>query len=458
MHRVAGTRCAAASLRFAHMVASANAAATSSSTVPAVASQPITPIRYTPAQRSVVSIGKTQGRLVIIGSGWAGFKLVRNIDAANYEAVGTLEFRAIVEPVRQFHKPLQFHQARVGAIDLDRQTITCTSCLEDNQDTFTLPYDKLVIAPGAVSNTFGIEGVEEHAVFLKEIADARRIRARVIECFEHAMQPGVTEDEQLRLLHFQIAGAGPTGVEFSAELHDFITEDLKKLYPSLMPKVQMTLFDMAPRILGGFDASLSEIATRRFTRNGVKIRTGTRITKVEKGCITVNDGERVPFGLLVWGTGITQTPLVKSLYPKLLAEDRGLRRLVTDPTLRVLRQDGTPIDNVFALGDCATIKDLDLPATAQVANQKANYLAKQLNHVDKPHAPFTYHHMGTMAYIGGWRAVADLSKDVKPTGFAAWVFWRSAYLSMSVGWRNKALIPMFWFLAWAFGRDTSRIQ
>ncbi|ORZ40279.1 pyridine nucleotide-disulfide oxidoreductase-domain-containing protein [Catenaria anguillulae PL171] len=435
------------------------------------------PVAKLVQHRSVTSLGKTQGRLVIIGSGWAGYKLLRNIDTRNYEvvcvsprnyflftpllassAVGTLEHRAIIEPVRQFNKPLQFHQASCDSIDFDKKVIHCTSRLEDNNKNFTLAYDKLIIAPGAHSNTFGIEGVQENAVFLKDIADARRIRSRVIECFEHAMQPGTTEEEQLALLHFQVVGGGPTGVEFSAELFDFVTEDLRKLYPSLMPKVQITLYDVAPRILGAFDASLSSEATKRFMRRGIKVRTGTRVAKVEPGTIVLASGERVPFGLLVWATGITQTPLVRSLADRLMAETKGLGRIVTDDNLRALKPDGTPLPDVFALGDCAMIKGSDLPATAQVANQKAVYLAKQLNKPEAPMQPFAYKHLGSMAYIGGWRAVADISKEFKPSGWGAWVFWRSAYLTMSVSWRNKALIPMFWFLAWAFGRDVSRFR
>ncbi|KAI9220065.1 pyridine nucleotide-disulfide oxidoreductase-domain-containing protein [Blastocladiella britannica] len=438
----------------------------------------ITPLTSTlPAARPVVSIGKTRGRLVIIGSGWAGFKLLRNIDTRHYEvvcvsprnyflftpllassAVGTLEFRAIIEPVRQFHKPIQFHQASVDSIDFGNKTIRCTSQLQDNHDTFNLAYDKLVIAPGAHSNTFGIEGVRENAFFLKDIGDARQIRARIIECFEHAMQPGVSEQEQLKLLHFQVVGGGPTGIEFSAEMHDFITEDLAKLYPQLMPKVQMTLYDVAPRILGAFDAKLSEVATKRFTRGGVKIRTSTRVAKVEPGQITLGDGTSSPFGMLVWATGITQTPLVRSLADRLEFEEKGLGRIHTDATLRVMAADGKVMEDVYALGDCARIKDKDLPATAQVANQKATFLSNQLNAPEKPPTPFTYRHMGAMAYIGSWEAVADISKDFKPSGWGAWVFWRSAYLTMSVSFRNKMQIPMFWFLAWAFGRDVSQFK
>jgi NADH:ubiquinone reductase (non-electrogenic) len=35
---------------------------------------------------------------------------------------------------------------------------------------FTLPYDKLVVAVGAVNNTFGTPGVEQNCIFLKELS------------------------------------------------------------------------------------------------------------------------------------------------------------------------------------------------------------------------------------------------------------------------------------------------
>lgn len=139
---------------------------------------------------------------------------------------------------------------------------------------------------------------------------------------------------------------------------------------------------------------------------------------------------------------------------------------MTDRKLRVLdKETRQPIKNVYALGDCATIEEYDLPATAQVANQKAIYLGKAFNkevklgQEDPKQSDFTFASRGSMAYIGKWEAVVDMSPiNEKATegGHMAWVFWRSAYLSMSVSMRNKLLIPMFWFMTWAFGRDVSR--
>ena len=111
----------------------------------------------------------------------------------------------------------------------------------------------------------------------------------------------------------------------------------------------------------------------------------------------------------------------------------------------------------YALGDCSTIEAYDLPGTAQVAKQKARYLAKVLNQtaLEKPGhskiAPFTYHPRGSMAYIGGWKAIVSLQSgthDIHQRGFLAWLLWRSAYFTMSVSMRNKILIPVYWLLTW----------
>lgn len=56
-----------------------------------------------------------------------------------------------------------------------------------------VPYDKLVVAVGAYSQTFGIEGVTQHANFLRDIGDARKIRLRVLAIFEQCTSPTMCE-------------------------------------------------------------------------------------------------------------------------------------------------------------------------------------------------------------------------------------------------------------------------
>ena len=79
-----------------------------------------------------------------------------------------------------------------------------------------------MIAIGASNNTFNIPGVTENAIFMKELAHARRVRTRIVELFERVSIPSTTTEERKKLLHFVVVGGGPTGVEFAAELSDFL--------------------------------------------------------------------------------------------------------------------------------------------------------------------------------------------------------------------------------------------
>ncbi|ORX58687.1 FAD/NAD-P-binding domain-containing protein [Hesseltinella vesiculosa] len=444
--------------------------------------------RWGPQQRfvSVLSktktrtLGKTQGRVVILGSGWGGYQLLRKMNKKDYEVtvvsprnyfvftpllagttVGTLEYRCITEPVRQYSKDIDYHQAYVESIDPEKQTIRCSSNLDDNRgQLFDLDYDKLVICVGAYSNTFGTKGVKEHGIFLKDISDAKKIRNRVLECFEYAAQPGVSPKEKAAKLHFAIVGGGPTGIEFSAELCDFISEDMSRLYPELVKDTRISVYDVAEHILCSFDAKLSEYATKKFTRRGIQIKTGIHVTEVGHDFLDSKEEGKVPCGMVVWNTGITANPLVETLD---VAKDERSHRILTNDYLQVMDKSNNPYPNVYALGDCSTIQDNALPATAQVANQKALYLSKVLNDQIKGSGvvkPFSFRNLGAMAYIGKWQAVVDMSpvhKKAKEGGSLAWFFWRSSYLSMTVSFRNKMLIPMYWFLTYWTGRDVSKL-
>ncbi|KAI8367170.1 FAD/NAD(P)-binding domain-containing protein [Choanephora cucurbitarum] len=429
------------------------------------------------------TLAKSQGRVVILGSGWAGFRLINDLDKKNYDvsvisprnhfvftpllastSVGTLEFRCITEPVRTYSSDTHFYQAYCDAIDIENQVVHCTSNIEEEglaKRQFALDYDQLVIAVGAYSRTFGIPGVKEHACFLKEVNDARKIRKRVIDCFEYASQPGLTEKEKEDCLHFVVVGGGPTGVEFSAELYDFIADDISRLYPNLVEKTRMTLYDVAPTILSAFDSHLSDYASKKFNRKGIQIKTEKMVERVEKDHLIIQQEGKVPYGLLVWSTGLMRNPLVEAFTEA--AKDHSEQRILTDGHLRVINQTTKePIPNVYALGDCATIQDYELPATAQVANQKAIYLVKALNRMAKLQNvsdEFKFKNNGMMAYIGSYEALVDMSavkKWAKMSGHLSWFLWRSAYISKSVSIRNKMLIAYHWFMTFALGRDISR--
>jgi len=403
-------------------------------------------------------------KIVILGSGFAALSIVKEIDTDFYNVdivsprnhflftpllpsttVGTIEFRSIIEPIRTSRNDLQYYQAKCVSVSPEEKTITCESV--QGHQRFELIYDYLVIAVGAVNNTFGIPGVMEHALFLKELVDARAIRGKIIENFERASTPGLNDDERKRSLHFVVVGGGPTGVEFAAELNDFIHEDLVRWYPNLIGEVQITLLEATKQILSTFDSELGNYTMNLFKRGNIDIKTNSPVKEVKENMLVLQDDSAIPYGLLVWSTGIGPTDLLQSLpFPRNRAS-----RLITDDFLRI-----TTTKNIYAAGDCATPLSQNLAATAQAAQQQGKYLARSLNniaHGDKV-SPFRYRNLGMLAYVGSRRALADLP-NVKGHGFGAFLFWRSAYLTRLVSMKNKVLVLFDWIKASIFGRDIS---
>ncbi|KAJ6591186.1 NDE1, mitochondrial external NADH dehydrogenase [Mycena vulgaris] len=441
-------------------------------------------------------------RLLIVGSGWGGYGVLRGVDKKRWDvtivspnnyfnftpllascAVGTLEFRCAIEPVRRYTPQVVAYQAWCDKIDFQRKTVQCmpatpplafetraaplanetTTQFPGTGTPFTLRWDKIIIAAGAYSQTFGVPGVKENAHFLKDVRDARAIRIRILECFEQAMQPTLSDVDRRNLLNFCIVGGGPTGVEFSSELHDLLHAEIADHYPSLVKMAKITIYDVAPSILGSFDKSLVEYTEKTFSRDGISIFTNHHVERVEPGKMFVKEQGEVPFGLLVWSTGLAPNPLISSISE--FKRDKKTNSVLTNEHLNLIKPDGTVDPDVWGIGDCAQIEDAVLPATAQVANQKAQYLVKKLNKLvkdqDSPQ-PFKFENQGSLAYIGDWKAIYDNSgKDDKiipnkESGRVAWLLWRSAYFTMTLSWRNKILVPTYWFLNWIFGRDITR--
>lgn len=404
-------------------------------------------------------------RVVVLGSGFGGVRVARGLDPKRFDTtlvsprnhflftpllpsttVGTLEFRSIIDPVRLACPQARYLQASARSVDAARKVLLCESPLDGR--AFEVPYDTLVVAVGAASRTFGIPGVAEHALFLREAADARAIRQRILDCFERASQPGLDPAERDALLHFVVVGGGPTGVEFAAELHDLVAEDLKKPYRDIVQSARITLLEAGSQLLGTFDAALSDYTTRHFQRQRIEVRTDTPVTRMEKGVLTLKDGSTLRYGLAVWAAGIGATEFVNGLpFPK----DRA-GRLLVDERLKVKDAAG-----VYAIGDCAEVEGRAYPATAQVAEQQGSYLAKAFMRraAGKEDRDFKYRHQGMLAYIGGNRALADLSR-IKGRGFSTFLFWRSAYLTKLVSMRNRILVLFDWVKAEIFGRDLSR--
>jgi len=168
----------------------------------------------------------------------------------------------------------------------------------------------------------------------------------------------------------------------------------------------------------------------------------------------------VPFGLLVWSTGLAPNPLISAIND--VRKDE--KSLTTNENLNVIMSDGSVNSDVWAIGDASRIEESPLPATAQVANQEAKYLFRRLNKIARDQesgGPFSFKNQGSLAYVGDWKAIYDRPAPEnafmsKEAGRVAWLLWRSAYFTKTLSMRNKILVPLYWFISWIFGRDLTR--
>ncbi|CAM8937379.1 unnamed protein product [Rhodiola kirilowii] len=342
-------------------------------------------VAYTESQTDSVTsaAGLTQKeplkkKLVVLGTGWAGTSFMKDLDVSQYDVqvvsprnyfaftpllpsvtCGTVEARSIVEPVRNIIKKkkgeIDFFEAECYKIDATNNKVLCRSKAENlvGPKEFSLDYDYLIVSMGAQVNTFNTPGVMENCHFLKEVEDAQKIRQSVIDCFENAILPGLSEEERRTSLHFVIVGGGPTGVEFAAELHDFFSEDLVNLYPMVRDLVKITLIQSGDHILNTFDERISSFAESKFARDGIDVQTGCRVMSVSDKEISVKVKSKgqvcaVPYGMVVWSTGVGTRPVITDFMEQI---GQGKRRvLATDEWLQV-----KGCQNVYALGDCATI-------------------------------------------------------------------------------------------------------
>jgi|WetSurMetagenome_2_1015567.scaffolds.fasta_scaffold03937_6 NADH:ubiquinone reductase (non-electrogenic) len=404
--------------------------------------------------------------IVVLGTGFSAFRFTQKINKKKYNVivisprnhflftpllpsttVGTIEFRSIIEPIRNVNN-IKYHQAFCKRIDRDKKIIVCED--SDTKKVFEISYDILVVAVGEVTNSYNIEGVTEYSLFLKELSDARKIRTKIVDCFENASLPGLSEEEKRNYLRFVVCGGGPTGVEFAAEMHDFIEDDVKKKYKELANYVEVVLIEARETLLASFDKKLSEYTMKVFRRQKIILKTKSFVNKVNGNKIFLGDGEEINFGALVWVTGNAPTEFIRSSGFKL--DEKG--KLYVNEFFKVKKDEQNFYNDIFAIGDCTHMVKGELPATAQVAQQQGFYLSKLFNAGINNYKPFKFKNFGMLAYIGGHKALAD-TPQFKGTGFKTFVFWRSAYLTKLVSFKNKLLVILDWTKTFLFGRDVS---
>lgn len=339
--------------------------------------------------------------IVVLGSGWGATSLLKSIDTEEYNVVvisphnyflftpllpsvtvGTLDGRSIVQPIRHTTRfktrEVKVYEAECEYVDPVNKTVTFQDKSEVKGQTgkITIPYDYLVYSVGTENQTFGIEGVKKHACFLKELNDAEKIRARLIDCLETAALKGQTEEEIDRLLHMVVVGGGPTGIEYAAELRDFVESDLIRWYPEVAGKLRVTLIEALPNILPMFSQTLIKYTESTFKENAIDILTKHMVKDVDDRDVLVKtpsgEDRKIPYGLLVWAAGNTARPLTRQLMSSLPDAQKNRRGLEVDDHLRLKGAE----NSIFALGDATATQ---FAPTAQAASQQGAYLGRVFN-------------------------------------------------------------------------------
>ena len=317
----------------------------------------------------------------------------------------------------------------------------------------TLNYDYLVLALGGVTSYFGHPEWEQFAPGLKSLDDALRIRRRILLAFEQA-ENAADASEHDRLMTIVVVGGGPTGVELAGACAELARHVLKSDFRRIDPaQARIVLIEAGPRILSHLPPKLSSSAQRKLETLGVEVRTGAKVKNITLGRVELDNGHVIEAENIIWGAGVSASPLTKTLGVEL---DRA-GRVKINPDLSV---PGHP--EVFAIGDMALVLDEEgkpVPGVSPAAMQMARHVARIIRAELEQRAarlPFKYWDKGTMATIGRSAAVAKIGR-IEFNGFLAWAAWLFVHLIFLIGFRNRLAVLLQWAYSYVAYKRGARI-
>jgi NADH dehydrogenase len=403
------------------------------------------PLRSSASQRRPL-------RVVVVGAGFGGLAaaaglarhqaqvtVVDRLPFTTFQpllyqvATGGLNQEDVAYPVRSLLRRVRranFIRGALAEVDWVEHLVR----LADHTE---LSFDILVLATGATTSFFGVEGADAHALPLYTLADASHLKDSLILQLERAAR-STGPPPRLRVV---VIGGGATGVETAgalAELRDLL---VGQDYPELgRSDISLELLERGPRLLSAFHPRLAGYARHQLERRGVVVRTGSRVARVDQNGVLLEGTERVACDLLVWAAGVAipAEPAYRGL------ARTGSGRLTVNGSLQL-----TDHPEAFVVGDLAGARDrtgVELPQLAQPAIQEGRHVVRQLLrlHGGLPLQDFHYHDRGTMATIGRRAAVAELRGGVRLTGTLAWGAWLTLHLVELVGLRNRLSVLLNW--------------
>ncbi len=405
-------------------------------------------------------------RVVVIGGGFGGLQAAQHlasapvdltiVDRRNFHlfqpltyqvATGALSPGEVAYPLRAVfrrHRNVRVLMAEVTGFDIEGRRVRLSQG--------SLPYDTLIVAGGSHYSYFGHDDWRCYAPEVKSLESALATRARILSAFEDA-ETEPDPDRRRALLTFVVVGAGPTGVEMAGQIAELARTTLRDEFRSIdAGRSRVLLIETADRVLTTFPPSLSRKAARSLESLGVTLLLERTVVAIDDEAVTVvapdGSSQRIAARNAIWAAGVEASRLASRLGELSGAELDRAGRVTVEPDLTL---PGHP--EVLALGDMVRVRRSDggvqaLLGVAPVAMQQGRYAAKLVRArlSGNPIGPFRYLDKGNLATIGRGRAVADLHA-IRLSGFPAWVAWLVVHLLYLVGFQNRLIVVIRWFIS-----------
>ena len=398
-------------------------------------------------------------KIVVVGGGAGGLELVTRLGDKRGKR-GRAEITLIERGRTHFWKP-HLHELAAGTVDLDvheldylaqshwhgfkyrfgemvgldrvaRQVLVGPVHDESGEEIVParrIDYDILVLAVGSRINDFGTPGVAAHAIALESTQEADRFHRRLINAFLRAhSQHTPLRPEQLNVA---IVGAGATGVELAAELHNATRELVSFSLDNIDPEkhIRLHLIEATSRILPALPPRISEAAHRMLRELDVEVHVDARVAEVLPQAVRLADGTVIAAEMVVWAAGVKAPPFLRDLGIGV----NKINQVIVDECLRSVDDPA-----IFALGDCAAASwhahpERTVPPRAQAAHQQASYLQKAIPRVlaGKSLRPWKYRDFGSLVSLGEYTTVGNLMGNF--VGGNIWLeglFARWMYMSL----------------------------
>ena len=346
----------------------------------------------------------------------------------------------------QRNRPFHFLQADIQHIDVDRRVVTTSAG--------DRPYDTLVIAMGSQTSLPDLPGLKQHARRFASPQDAMELRNHLIDAIEAAHR--VTDPaERAEWLTFVVAGAGDTGVELAATIHEYITNGLLAAYPWLArERPRVVLIGRNERVVPMSEPSASDAIHDALLRQGVEIMTSTSVTSATDRTVTTDKGT-IAARTLYWAAGISAVPVAHDVD----LEHARNGAIVVDDHLRAKNHP-----EIFVVGDSAWAFNANdgssVPPTAQASESAGHYVANLIRRrIDgdlSPSKPYSFHSKGMLVVLGRDTAVAELGSHII-TGLPAWAMWHGYYVATIPSWRNRVRLIVDLLASGITGRETTQL-